>query len=788
MYHNIPLELQQLNQWVCWRYEEVNGRQTKVPYCPSMHNPVRASILNPGTWGSFNDAVAAAMHPAMSGIGFVLTENDPYTGIDIDDKLENPASEEERAVHIKILEAFQSYTERSVGGRGYHIIIRGKINGGRDRGHVGVYSTSRYLTFSGDVVRAAPIAEYQSLLEQLVAQMPESEYHGELDDVEGHLTDAELHEMGLSAANGDKYRQLCGGDWAAMGYPSQSEADFALLSIIAYYTRDNDQVRRMFRYTGLGKREKATRDNKYIDRALRHIRGKQPAAVDIAAAQSMAAAIAASFDQRDCAVPETCIAQQEATQVQNFGGPPVEEPKLADSANTGNLPIKAPAPARAGMYALPPGLVGELAQYFHATAVRPLPEAALVAAIGIVAGVAGRTYNISGTGLNQYILFLAGTGSGKEGIPKGISKLVAATRPAVPMVEEFIGPSAFASGQALVRTMDMKPCFLSILGEFGLTLKAMNDPRAPAPVVILRKVLLDLYGKSGWSDLLQSTAYSDQEKNTKTIHAPSMTVLAESTPDTFYEGIDLGDIADGLIPRFHVVEYTGKRPPRNRAAGAPPPQGLVQQFANLCSAALTAASNNTCSAVQINARALELLDVFDTFCDAHINGAASAGEAQLWNRAHLKALKLAGLLAVGVNPHAPVVTTELAEWSIDFTRRNTEHLLQRFVKGDVGNGETKQMNEVRRVIEEFFAMSEKTLKGYGCKKDTQAAGLVPYRYLVLRLVRLGAFAHDKRGGTRAMQEVVETMVKMGQLSVLSAEHSFQRFGSRQLHYALTASW
>src|SRR5574337_1751832 len=106
MYHNIPLELREYNQWVCWRYENASGRKTKVPYCPSPHNPAHASVHNPNTWGTFNDAVAAANSPTMDGIGFVLTENDPFTGIDIDDKLENPASEQEKIVHQRILQQF----------------------------------------------------------------------------------------------------------------------------------------------------------------------------------------------------------------------------------------------------------------------------------------------------------------------------------------------------------------------------------------------------------------------------------------------------------------------------------------------------------------------------------------------------------------------------------------------------------------------------------------------------------------------------------------------------------
>lgn len=784
MYHNIPLELRQLRQWVCWRYEEVNGRKTKVPYCPAPYAPGRASVHNSSTWGTFDEAVSQASGPTMDGIGMVLTEDDPYTGIDIDDKQENPASPEEKAAHIKILESFQSYTERSVGGRGFHIIIKGKINGGRDRGHVGVYSTARYLTFSGEVVRNAPIAEYQDLLTMLVQEMPARDYAGELDEVEGHLTDRELHERALAAVNGQKYAKLCAGEvtygdtQAGADYTSNSESDLALISILAFYTRDNEQVRRMFRYTVLGKRQKHQDSNRWIDRCLRVIRSKQ---------------IALSPEQMinisQMVVPTLTEVQPApvATLPELSAPAPVAAPAPAPALAPGEAPAIAPARAQ-GSYTPPPGLIGDLARYFFSTAVRPLQEASLAAAIGIVAGVAGRSYNISGTGLNQYLLFLAGTGAGKEGIAKGIANLIAATRPQVPMLDDFIGPSAFASGQALVRTLDQKPCFLSILGEFGLTLRALNDPRAPAPTVILRKVLLDLYGKSGWNDILQSTAYSDQEKNTKMVQAPNMSIIAESTPETFYEGIDLGDVSDGLIPRFHIIEYTGGRQPRNKQAGGPPSLELVQRFADLCGSALASKHNNTCSAVQVEAEALDMLDAFDRHCDAHLNSANNSGEKQLWNRGHLKALKLAGLVAVGINPHAPCVTAEVAQWAIDFTLRNTEHLMSRFSKGEVGLGESKQISDVKKVIMQFFKLDEKQLKAYSVKKEVQAAGLIPYRFLATRLANLGSFRNDRRGSSMAAKNALDQLVQMDMLSMLNGEQAMQKLGTKQVHYGLTASW
>lgn len=782
MFENIPMELRQLQQWVVWRYEEVNGRQTKVPYSPDGQHKV--SIHNPATWGSFDTATRTALSPTFSGIGLVLTEADPYTGIDIDDKQENPASDAERAAHYRILESFQSYTERSVGSRwtdaqgnergGYHIIIRGKIQGGRDRGHVGVYSSSRYLTFSGDVVRNAPIAEYQALLEHLIAQMPDDARQVDLEHVSSHLTDIELHEMAMYAANGEKYDALCKGDWAAMGYPSQSEADYALMSIIAFYTRDNDQCRRLFRYSGLGRRDKATKDNRHLDIMLRKIRSKEPAQVDF---DALAADVAR--------MQETQVAKNPPAQLPpstGMAGPVAE----AVDAEAPPLPqvLASPDPS----YTLPPGLVGEIAQYIYASAVRPNQEVALLYAIGLLAGIVGRAYNISSTGLNVYLLFVGKTGVGKEDGPKGVERIMAGVRTSVPAADDIIGPGAFASGQALIRVLDGRPCFVSLLGEFGLTLQALNDPRAPAAVVMLRKVLLDLYSKSGWQNVLRSTAYSDSDKNTKTIHAPAVSFIGDTSPEVFFDNLSMTDIADGLIPRLHIIETTAQRPKRNRQAGHLPSPALVNKVADLVAMAITMASNNSNAAVQVAPDALALLDAFDDECDNHMRGSHTAGQAQLWNRAHLKALKLAGLLSVGCNPSAPGVTAEVAAWAINFTRAGTEAVLGRFERGDVGTGDAKQLSDLRKLVGDYFGYDAATLKKYKVKPEMQKAGVVPYGYLVTRCTQMAAFYKDRRGSAGALRNALEVLVNSEVLAQVPGPQALTKFGTRAAVYYRGERW
>jgi len=736
---NIPSELQSLNQWVLWRYVEKDGKQTKIPYT---FTGKAASVIDPQTWCSFEQALAVC--GGFNGVGFVLHHTDPFTIIDLDNKPEHPCTPEQLERHTKIYEAFDSYTERSVSGTGVHIIVSGRVPSGVHRDNVEAYSTGRYMICTGDVIRNTPIRDHQPMLDLLYGEMKPPETTT-LTDIDSILDDKEVCEMAMRAINADKYNALCRGEIAE--YPSQSEADFALLSIIAYYTRDNEQVRRMFRMTALGKRAKATQDNVYLNRCLEKIRATQPAPIDLS----------------------TLVANATAAMK------PKAEPVV---------PKNPPLP---GM-TLPPGLIGEMAQYFYKTAIRPVPEIALAAAIALASGVCGRAYNVSGSGLNQYLILLARTGAGKEGAAMGIDKLIAAVRPQLPMVEEFIGPAAFASGQSLIKVLNNKPCFVSVLGEFGLTLQQISDGRANSAEKMLKKVLLDLYAKSGWNSILRSSVYSDIEKNTSLVQAPNVTILGESTPETFFDGLDASHIAEGLIPRFSVIEYTGPRPPRNQNAHTPPDQSLIQRFADLCAVSITTSNNNVCIHVQFDNHSVALMDEFDRHADSIMNESKVEVEMQIWNRAHLKALKLSALLAVGVNPHQPIVTTDLAEWAISFVSRDCALLAGRFSAGDVGNGDSKQFHDLRRIVNEYFTLSAEKQNGYGVSTAMFKAKVIPYLYLSRRTVNLAAFKVDRVGATAALKKIIQGYLDSGLLIEIPRPVMDKTFGFSGAAYGVGKHW
>ena len=115
---------------------------------------------------------------------------------------------------------------------------------------------------TGDVYADKPIVERQQLLDQLWQQMGgTAETYAYGHDQEQKQSDEEILSIASKALNGEKFTALFYQGWEQY-YSSQSEADFALIDIIAHYTQNRAQIRRMFLASQLGQRDKATRDQR----------------------------------------------------------------------------------------------------------------------------------------------------------------------------------------------------------------------------------------------------------------------------------------------------------------------------------------------------------------------------------------------------------------------------------------------------------------------------------------------------------------------------------------------
>ena len=91
------LSMKDLRQWLCWRFEERDGKPTKVPYDPSTGE--KAESTNPKTWTSYEKAVSECKKHGYDGLGFVFTPEDDLCGVDLDKCLDPETGELEGWAH-----------------------------------------------------------------------------------------------------------------------------------------------------------------------------------------------------------------------------------------------------------------------------------------------------------------------------------------------------------------------------------------------------------------------------------------------------------------------------------------------------------------------------------------------------------------------------------------------------------------------------------------------------------------------------------------------------------------
>jgi hypothetical protein len=245
--HLVPAEMRAERRWVVWRYTWKADKEKwdKPPMIATAEGEPEApaDTTDPATWRSFDEAVAAYGTGRWDGIGFAL--GDGWVGYDCDVL-------DEAAEHVDLLD---SYTEVSPSSRGFHTIMIGRKPDGRCRvGAHELYSRGRYFTVTGQVVRRMPVMERSAQIAELHARLfpKKAEAPRATAAPSGAgLTDMEVVEKAIASKNGEKFGKLFEGEWQGL-YDSQSQADAALCSTLAFWTRkDAEQMDRVFRRSGL---------------------------------------------------------------------------------------------------------------------------------------------------------------------------------------------------------------------------------------------------------------------------------------------------------------------------------------------------------------------------------------------------------------------------------------------------------------------------------------------------------------------------------------------------------
>ena len=256
---NMPEELKQYKQWVCYRLEpDPEGKKPrKVPV-----NPVtgkRAMVNTPSTWSDFETAEEAVSKYHLAGLGFVLTAEDDFVVIDIDHCFD-AETKCLNDIAKDIISRQDTFMEYSPSGDGLHLWYRGtKPKGSCKNTKAGVemYDHSRYMTVTGRHVEGSSsriTSHADSVLQEIhdaFFKKPGKTSRKKTTGNHGSLSDEDLLQLAQKAANGKAFSDLWEGKWEG-SYASQSEADMALAAKLAFWTGKNEQqMDRLFRSSGL---------------------------------------------------------------------------------------------------------------------------------------------------------------------------------------------------------------------------------------------------------------------------------------------------------------------------------------------------------------------------------------------------------------------------------------------------------------------------------------------------------------------------------------------------------
>jgi putative DNA primase/helicase len=273
---HIPQALKNAARWGIWKGEpKVDGDGTikidKVPY-RSLQPSVRAKSNEPASWSDFDAAYSAYLDRERTGAdGLLFALGDGFAGGDLDDVVD-PATGVPNTLARHVIGEIDTYSERSVSGRGVRFFAFGPEEKGIKVGSQELYSRHRFMTVTGQHIAGSPTelqereAELEAMRERLACERLDayrqrhgdreqrrSRHGGEVDPNVNAATlgvsDEEIIDTGY---NIEGFCELWHGSAAAYD-DDKSRADLALASHLAFLCGpgEHDRVRRLMERSGL---------------------------------------------------------------------------------------------------------------------------------------------------------------------------------------------------------------------------------------------------------------------------------------------------------------------------------------------------------------------------------------------------------------------------------------------------------------------------------------------------------------------------------------------------------
>lgn len=744
----IPAELTDRKRWVVFKVgpstSPTTGKKEKLPLVAGTTDSL-ASVSEAATWASFEAVmqhVEAAKAQAASSDesywpAYVLKKEDRIVFLDLD------AGTPDETVE-SVLEIFPTaYAERSSSEKGAHLIMKGTLSShGCRSGLVEIYSHNRFCIFTGDVIDnrlTIGTADPKDLADlELQLTSGKAQLSGDLPDAPQKIDDDEVLVLAERHSKDGKFRSLYyEGDWQQWKYPSQSEADHALIGMIADATRNNEQTRRLW---GNSKLYRSTKDHKFRY-SIRRVRSQQ-------AKEDEDEKWAAEFVR-----PKTKPTVSKADVI------------MQDSVFT----------------SIPPGLLKEIYQAYMNRMYYPVRETALAAALITVTALFQRKYRTkSNKALNLWLFLLGDSGVGKNFINEGPDTFFHAAKANM----DSVLCGELRSDAAIEDALRLSPRMCLYHHECSGWLRSMCEEKAPAAKQQMRDKLTDSYtcARGVMKARLKRTEKGVSREGG--IERPCLTIYGETVTSSFYDAIGTSNVAGGFVPRFTVMEIDKKKAAEDPGPQLPFPPDLLQRCARLAEdATLFDVVQQDALEVPVEQNAwngfLKLQKDYRKKMLASENDAEPMKQTLL-SRTAEKITKIATLLAVCEDQNAPVVSQAHMDWAVLFVTETDNRMIHHLCSGEFDGAAHQQLSVMRSIFVRAFNMpaARRAKNGFNTVAVQQAPEIVPYGWLLSQAKALATFRDAAQGTSTAVNRCLKDLQDCGEIMEILNPQEITKYGVR----------
>jgi len=320
----------------------------------------------------------------------------------------------------------------------------------------------------------------------------------------------------------------------------------------------------------------------------------------------------------------------------------------------------------------PEGVLGEIYDYYNATSGNDNKSFSIQTSLAICSIVTARSYKSTDKNLtNLYFLNVARSCTGKEH-----SKTVIETILKESGLNGLISGDGYTSAGAVFSALLRRPKHITVIDEFGRYLEAGKNSSSSIQQEANTKLMEAVGRPHGtmrpptYSTMTLKKDAADALEN-RVIENPSIVMLVMTTPDRYFDAIDMSAVKDGFVGRFITSISDKDYQLYMHKQSLPVPQSIIEWIKKIESrAGITHIATESPSFIEMifmdDAKKIQL--EFQSYCQNIMRGLEKFGMQEVAGRYAEFSMRVAMILALAKDPMAKYITIDEMKWGIAYIK------------------------------------------------------------------------------------------------------------------------